>query len=319
MLTSSELLTPDYIQQIINVEEIPLRSGAYEPDTVKTILRYGAVVGSIIEHFPNLPRGMERARGLIQESEMKSRSFHSGTVILADEMTRSKGRFARSWHAPRGGLWMTLVLVNTLLPESSLLLPMAAGVSCCEVLRCYGLPAHIKWVNDVLVDGRKISGILTETFSGQRSGEEFILLGIGVNINNDLFPPELAEKAVSVKSYFNREVNIPELAARLLAKLRWNFGLLHYEEARNLEENGGVALRRDAAAKAMRPDEHLLVQSFKNLTDMFNRRVLFGFDVQEDPQFKATVVGLDNSGGLILEMDDSTRIIMHSGEIIYLD
>ena len=47
--------------------------------------------------------------------------------------------------------------------------------------------------------------------------------------------------------------------------------------------------------------------------------MLFGFDVQESPQFEATVIGLDNTGGLILEMDDSSRIVQHSGEIIYLD
>ena len=313
------MLSPEYIQQIINEEEIPLRSGTYEPDTVKSILRYGAVVGSVIQHFPSIPRGMEKARRLIHESEVKNRSFHSGTVILADEMTQSKGRFERSWHAPKGGLWMTLVMVNTLLPESSLLLPMAVGVSCCEVIRHYGIPAHLKWVNDVLVDGRKISGILTESFTGQKSGEEFVLLGIGININNDIFPPELADKTASVKSYIKREVAVPELAARLLAKLRWNLGLLHYEEARHLEENGGIAIQMEAATNDVRADEHLLVQSYKNLTDMFNRRVLFGFDVQEDPQFEANVVGLDNSGGLILEMDDYSRIIKHSGEIIYLD
>jgi len=313
------LLSPEYIQQIINEEEIPLRSGTYAPDTVKSILRYGAVVGSVIEHFPSIPRGMEKARRLIQESEVKNRSFHSGTVILADEMTQSKGRFKRSWHAPRGGLWMTLVMVNTLLPESSLLLPMAVGVSCCEIIRHYGIPAHLKWVNDVLVGGRKIGGILTESFTGQKSGEEFVLLGIGININNDMFPPELADKTTSVKYYLKREVRVPEVAARLLAKLRWNFGLLHYEEARNLEENGGIAIQMETAATDIRADGHLLLQSYENLTNMFNRRVLFGFDVQKDPQFEAKVVGLDNSGGLILEMDDYSRIIKHSGEIIYLD
>ena len=318
-MSNSKLLTSDNIQQIITDEEIPLRSRTFAPDTVKGVLRYGAVVGSAIKHYPNIPRGMERARQLIQEAEGSNRSFCSGLVILADEMAQSKGRFKRSWHAPRGGLWMTLVMVNTLLPESSLLFPMAAGVSCCEVLRHYGLPVHLKWVNDVHLNSRKIAGILTETLTGLYSGEEFVLLGIGINVNNDQFPPELSEKAASVKSYFNREVSISELAARLLAKLRWNFGLLYYEEARNLEEYGGIAIRKDSGAQDLPAGEHPLLQSYKSLSDIFNRRVLFGFDVQEHPQFEATVVGLDNSGGLILEMDDSSRIIQHSGEIIYLD
>jgi BirA family biotin operon repressor/biotin-[acetyl-CoA-carboxylase] ligase len=318
-MTSTKLLTPDYIQQIITGEEIPLRLRTFPPDTVKAVLRHGAVVGSVIEHYHHIPRGMDRARWLIHDAEEKNRSFPCGMVILADEMAQSKGRFKRAWHAPKGGLWMTLVMVNTLLPESSLLSPMAAGVSCCEVLRQYGMPAHIKWVNDIIVNRRKIAGILTETFTSRYSGEEYVLLGIGINVNNNLFPPDLSGKAGSVKSCLNKKVNISELAARLLAKLRWNFGLLYYEEAKNLEEYGGIAIRQESGTRDMSTGEHLLLQAYKSLTDIFNRKVLFGFDVQENPQFEARVVGLDNSGGLILEMGDSTRIIQHSGEIIYLD
>jgi hypothetical protein len=55
------------------------------------------------------------------------------------------------------------------------------------------------------------------------------------------------------------------------------------------------------------------------LTDIVNRRVLFGFDVQKNPQFEAKVIGLDGSGGLILEMEDSSTVVQQSGEIIYLD
>jgi BirA family biotin operon repressor/biotin-[acetyl-CoA-carboxylase] ligase len=261
---------------------------------------------------------MDRARQLIQDAEENNRSFHSGTIILADEMVQSKGRFKRYWHAPKGGLWMTLVMVNTLLPESSLLLPMAAGVACCEVLRDYSIVAHIKWVNDVLTDNKKISGILTETFTGSRFGEEYVLIGIGINVNNDEFPAELSEQATSVKSCLNKEISLPEIAARLLLKLRWNIGLLYYEEARHLDEHGGIAKREGVQSEDVLGNAHLLLQSYKSLTDIFNRRVLFGFDVQENPQFEATVLGLDSSGGLILELEDSTRIIQHSGEIIYL-
>ena len=145
-MTDSKLLSPDHIRQIIHEEEIPLRCRTYPQDTVNEVFRYGAFVGSTIEHHKQIPRAMERARELIRNTEIENQSFHSGTVILADEMIQSRGRFKRSWHAPRGGLWMTIVVVNTLLPESNLLLPMAAGIACCEVLRNYGLAAHIKWV-----------------------------------------------------------------------------------------------------------------------------------------------------------------------------
>ncbi len=319
VMTDPKQLTPGYIQQITDKEEIPLRSKLFTPETVKTVLRYGAVVGSIIDQHSRISRGAEWARRLILAAEEKNKSFHSGTVILADEMIHSKGRFKRYWHAPKGGLWMTLALVNTLLPENSFFLPMAAGVACCEVLRHYGIEAHIKWVNDTLVDNRKISGILTETFTGPRFGEEYILIGIGINVNNDLFPAELSDTAISMKSCLSKEIILQEVIARLLVKLRWNIGLLFYEEARHLEKHGGVAISNKAEPENLPEDEHLLLKSYKSLTDIFNRRILFGFDVQENPQFEAKIIGLDNTGGLILEMVDSARIVQHSGEIIYLD
>jgi BirA family biotin operon repressor/biotin-[acetyl-CoA-carboxylase] ligase len=318
-MTDSKKPTSEYIQQIITEEEIPLRRKTFAPDTIRAIFRYGAIVGSTIEHHEQIPRGMDRARELIHRAEDANLSFPSGTVILVDEMVQSKGRFKRSWHAPRGGLWMTLVMVNTLLPESNLLVPMAAGVACCEVLRDYGMTAHLKWVNDVIADGKKISGILTETFTGSRSGEEYVLVGIGINVNNLEFPAELTGHATSLKSCLNMEISLAEMAARLLVKLRWNIGLLYYEEARHLEDHGGIAKGHEIRTGNTRKDEHLLLESYKSLTDVFNRRVLFGFDVREHPQFEAVVVGLDSSGGLILELDDATRVVRYSGEIIYLD
>jgi BirA family biotin operon repressor/biotin-[acetyl-CoA-carboxylase] ligase len=276
VMTDPKQLTPGYIQQITDKEEIPLRSKLFTPETVKTVLRYGAVVGSIIDQHSRISRGAEWARRLILAAEEKNKSFHSGTVILADEMIHSKGRFKRYWHAPKGGLWMTLALVNTLLSESSFLLPMAAGVACCEVLRHYGIEAHIKWVNDTLVDNRKISGILTETFTGPRFGEEYILIGIGINVNNDLFPAELSDTAISMKSCLSKEIILQEVIARLLVKLRWNIGLLFYEEARHLEKHGGVAISNKAEPENLPEDEHLLLKSYKSLTDIFNRRILFG-------------------------------------------
>ncbi|MBW2467418.1 MAG: biotin--[acetyl-CoA-carboxylase] ligase [Deltaproteobacteria bacterium] len=316
---NAKQFTPDNIQQDIDKDEIPLRSRTFAPDIVNEIFRYGAVVGSVIEQYERISRGADALRQRIREAEEKNESFHSGTVILADEMEHSKGRFKRYWHAPKGGLWMTLGLANTLLPQSSLLLPMAAGVSCCEVLRSYGIEAHIKWVNDTLVQNRKVSGILTESFTGPRYGEEYILIGIGINVNNNRFPAELSETATSMKSCLNMEVNLQELTVRLLAKLQWNIGLLFYEEARHLEEHGGMAVNSTTAAENLPGTEHLLLKSYKKLTDIFNRRVVFGFDVQNNPQFEAKVIGLDSSGGLILEMADSSRTVQHSGEIIYLD
>jgi len=318
-MTDTEQLTPDFIQQLVDTEEIPYRSRYFTQEMIEEVLRYGAVTGSVIEHRRRISRGGDLARQFILAAEEKNESFHSGTVILADEMLASRGRFKRYWHAPVGGLWLTLVLANTLRPESSLLLPLAAGVACCELIRHYNIPAHIKWVNDTQVDNRKISGILTETFTGPRFGEEYVLIGIGINVNNDIFPPELDASATSMKSCLGHEIDLTEVTARLLVKLRWNIGLLFYAEEKHLEKHGGIALSAAAAAEELAPDEHPLLQRYKKLTDIYTRKVVFGFNVQTDPQFEARVIGLDKSGGLILELADSSTVIQHSGEIVYLD
>lgn len=311
--------SPLSIDRAVATEEIPRRSRTFPPEAVERIFRYGAIVGHVMEHLEQVPRGMDLARQRIRQAEEENRSFASGTVILADKMMQSRGRFQRPWHAPRGGLWMTIILVNTLLPENSLLVPIAAGVASCETLLSCGIAARIKWVNDILVDNRKICGILTETFTGPRSGEEYILVGIGINVNNCEFPPGLAGQATSVKSCLGRKSCVKDLAVQLLAKLRWNFGLLYDEEARHLETNGGIARDSDVATAEKHPDENLLLQSYRSMTNVINRRVRFGFNVVQNPLFEAKVVAIDRSGGLILELEDSSQIVQHCGEIIYLD
>ena len=315
-MNTAKELTQDLVQHIIDQEEIPLRRRTFDSETVQAVLRYGAIVGSVIEHHEHLARGMDRAHQLINYTEESRQSFPSGMVILAETMDDSKGRFQRSWDAPIGGLWLTLVVVNTLLPESSRLFPLAAGTACCELLQEYNIPARIKWVNDVLVGGKKIAGILTETSVGSHSNEEFILIGIGINANNETFPDEIADTATAMRPALSNTVDLTMLAAKLLVKLRWNIGLLHFEEARHLENDDRAEIFPHTP-HIVTSHKNLLLASYSKLTDIYNRRVIFGFDVQKDPQYEATILGLDETGGLILRLDDGATVVEHSGEIIY--
>jgi BirA family transcriptional regulator, biotin operon repressor / biotin---[acetyl-CoA-carboxylase] ligase len=303
-------LSPAAVRQIVMEEEISCRSRDFPPETLHAILRYGAPVGAVIEHHPCLHRGMEYARRLIAEKEEQGLSFPTGTVIMADELTGGQGRFRRAWHAPPGGLWLTLVLVNTLLPAATRLFPLAAGLACCEAVRSYGIDARLKWVNDIHVAGRKLAGILTETMVGPRYREEYILIGVGVNVNNLQFPAELSSLAVSVRGLLGREIELQLFAARLLAKFVWNIGMLHFEEQCQLEEDGGPGQERQS----------LLLASWRRLSDTIGRRVRFGYDVQIQPQYEAQVMALDVDGALVLRMlPDGQLVTEHSGEIIYLE
>ena len=301
-------LSPSLVRAVLREEELPLRSRAVDPETAAAVLRYGAPVGSVIERHARLERGMAYARRLIAETEAQGRSFPTGTVIVAGELTGGKGRFQRTWHAPPGGLWLTLVLVNTLLPAFTRLYPLAVGLACCEAVRGYGIDARLKWVNDVHVAGRKLAGVLAETMLGPRYGEEYILIGVGVNVNNTDFPPELSSLAVSMHTLLGREVGLDRFAARLLAKLAWAIGLLHFEEQEQL------------AAGDPGPAISPLLASWLAHSDTIGKRVRFGYDAQRQPQYEATAMELAPDGGLVLRLlPDGPLVTEHAGEIVYLD
>jgi len=304
-------LTPSLVRQLIRDEETGLRHDLFAPAAVTEIFRYGAVVGSTIHSYPQLGRGMAHAKKLILDCEQDGQSLASGTVIIAGELTDGQGRFGRYWHAPPGGIWMTLILANTLLPETTRLYPLAAGLACCETIRHYGVPGHLKWVNDVLVGGRKIAGILSETVITPLHHEEYVLIGIGINVNNESFPPELHELAVSMRGMLGKSLDLGMFGARLLAKLAWSVGLLHYEEREWL------ALGDGGGCPAIEP---VLVREWRQLSDTVGRKVLFGYDVQQKPQYEAVVEGISPDGGLaLLHLADKVAVVEYSGEITYLD
>jgi BirA family transcriptional regulator, biotin operon repressor / biotin---[acetyl-CoA-carboxylase] ligase len=122
----------------------------------------------------------------VRARELAARGAPHGTLVTAAEQTAGRGRQGRTWSAPAGrGL-----LCSVVIREPSPLLSLAAGVAVAEVV---GGTAGLKWPNDVLVDGRKVSGILVEA----RPQERWAVVGIGVNVAlaPDDFPPELRDAA----------------------------------------------------------------------------------------------------------------------------
>ena len=270
---------------------------------------YGAFVGSVVESHHNLPRAMQRARQLIADLAAEGRSAASGTVILADQLSLSKGRFSRGWHAPLGGLWGCMIFADTLMPRWRGFIPLAAGIACCQAVRAdYGIEATLRWVNDVLVAGKKLAGFLVEGYRETRLGEDYALIGFGINVNNLEFPEELASDAVSLAGLCGREVDLTDFTTTFLAKVACNFGILFSEEAAHLrgESFSGKAGR------------HLLLDRWLSLSDSLGKKVLYGFDVVEAPQYQAEVIGVDDGGGLRLRLSDGSETTEYCGEIRYL-
>jgi BirA family biotin operon repressor/biotin-[acetyl-CoA-carboxylase] ligase len=282
-----------------------LDTSPFSPEIAAKICRYGAPIGAIIEHHAQLDRCMNRLQQLMLAAETRGEVLAAGTTVLADTLTQSQGRFTRPWHAPRGGIWLTTAWPDILVPEFSRLLPFAVGLACCRAVRTYGLAAHLKWVNDVLVQGKKLAGILCNSVI--RSREQYHLLGIGLNANNLDFPQELLGKATSMVHELGQRIDLAELAGRLLAELSWAIGLLHYDEEQALQEQQSCEEGYSS----------LLLQAWQQLSDTPGRQIVYGFDIQEKPLYQATALALDPCGGLVMELEDGTRMVEYSGEIAY--
>lgn len=301
--------TPEMVLNYLRDEQQLQTSPFLSSSDSLEISRYGAFVGASIEPHATLPRAMDHGRKLIADLAQSGRSFDSGTVILADTMTRSKGRFTRSWHAPDGGVWGCLIHGNDLLPESRQFIPMAVGLACCETVREYvGEEVSLRWVNDVLLGGQKLAGFLVESYTEPTHGEEFTLVGFGININNCSFPGELDGIALSLKQHLGHSVGLTEFTARFLAKLAWNLGTIYFEEAKNLAGDGFSG----------KNGLHLILSRWKDVSDTIGKDVLYGFDVITAPQYKGKVVRVDEMGGLVIRLEDGFEKTEYSGEVRYI-
>ncbi|KGP73032.1 biotin--[acetyl-CoA-carboxylase] ligase [Pontibacillus yanchengensis] len=125
-----------------------------------------------------------------------------GTIVIADEQTKGRGRLNRSWHSHKGeGIWMSIVLRPTFEPYKSPQITLLAATVLAEVFKGYcDIKPQIKWPNDILTDGKKLAGILTE-LQAEQDQINYIILGMGINVNHPIetFPEEIRDKASSLK------------------------------------------------------------------------------------------------------------------------
>ncbi len=297
---------PVELQKYLAAERLTRAHGPYGQH-METILRYGAFVGSSIDHLASVPRTMDVARSWIDQHEKSDQPVENGRIIIARSLSGCKGRFQRCWHAPFGGLWGCLVHADTLLPRSAMLLSFAAGVAACEAIHAFGGEgASLRWVNDILFGDRKVAGFLIETHYSARWQEPFQLVGFAINVNNSTFPDKLASIATSLSQEVGGHINISAFFHCFVVKLIWNIGLLHFYDATEPQWS------LEAEKKV-----HPLVAAWLAKSDSVGRDVVFGHDVVENPQFHGRVVGLTVDGGLRLLVENGKEIVEYSGEIRY--
>ena len=142
-------------------------------------------------------------------------------TIVANAQKKGRGRFHRSWASPKGGLWYSTVLFPKFAPGENNQLSLLTAVALCKTLeRIFKIRPLIKWPNDILLNGKKLAGILTETaYSAHKL--KWAVIGIGLNVNNSL-PGELNKEATSLKKLFNKRINRTKLISEILVDF-WKY------------------------------------------------------------------------------------------------
>ncbi len=183
-------------------------------------------LGSEIHHYQTLDSTNRKAKDLAAHGAAE------GTVVIAEEQTAGAGRMGRNWFSPAGkGIWMSVILRPTMLPADAPKITLLSAVATVRAIEdLYGLPAAIKWPNDVLISGKKVCGILTEMV-GEMDALHYLVVGIGINANLEErdFPPPLRRRATSLKVELGRKVDRRALTVQCLRKLGQVYTLLEEE------------------------------------------------------------------------------------------
>lgn len=137
-----------------------------------------------------------------------------GLVVIAQKQNAGRGRLGRSWSSPKGtGLWMSFLLKPDIEAENASMLTIVAAMAAQQAIESVtGLSALIKWPNDIVVNGKKICGILTEMVT-EGIQIKYVVVGVGINVNTYEFPEEIKETASSLKIESGKEVSKEELFA----------------------------------------------------------------------------------------------------------
>ncbi len=177
------------------------------------------VLGRRLHHFGMVDSTQSVASSLAQRGEPH------GALVIAEEQGKGRGRRGRSFFSPRGGLWFSLILRPDLEPQRAVVLPLMAGVAVGETIRALGVGITLKWPNDVLVEGRKIAGILGEMMA-EMDALRHVILGIGINVNIDSFPTALEGIATSLSLKLGRRVSRSDVLCGVLERLEYYHDLL---------------------------------------------------------------------------------------------
>lgn len=226
----------------------------------------------------------------IKAQELAEKGHPSGTLVVADKQESGKGRRGRSWVSPSGtGIFMTLMIKPDINPNNASMLTLVAALAVAKAITSVtGEKAMIKWPNDIVVNGKKVCGILTE-MNAQFDYINHIVVGIGINVHNESFPEEISQMASSL---------MIEAGGK-----RFHRAQIIAETMSYFEQYYDTFLKTQDLSALVREYDELLVNRNKSV------RVL-------DPKepFDGKAMGITPKGELIVDTWESRKLVS-SGEV----
>lgn len=223
--------------------------------------------------------------------EAASEGAPHSSVFLAEQQTAGRGRGSNQWHsAESAGIYCSVILRPALPPSEVLVLSLAAGLAVQAAVRDIDsrLTPDLKWPNDLLIEGKKFCGILTE-MNAEATRVRHIVVGIGINVNQAAFPDDLQETATSLRIAMKKKWSRVDLCAALLKSLD--------REYQNLTSNS---------------DAHDdILRRFEDQSSMVRGKAV---RVEENGGFEGVTKGLDPRGFLQVRTSDGIRIV-YSGTV----
>lgn len=213
-----------------------------------------------------------------------------GTLIVSDKQIQGKGRRGRYWESPKGsGIFMTVILKPMMKPVYASMLTLVAALALNDAITdLTGLEAKIKWPNDVVVNKKKVAGILTE-LSAEVDYINHIVVGIGVNVSMKDFPEELKDKATSLLLESGKSIGRAQLIAKTMEYLE-----CYYE--RFLKTHDLSELKETYSKVLINKDQVVRI-------------------LTEDESYTGVARGITDEGHLIVEKDNHERVEVYSGEV----
>lgn len=222
--------------------------------------------------------------------ELAEKGYPSGTLVVADKQESGKGRRGRSWVSPSGtGIFMTLMIKPDINPNNASMLTLLAALAVAKAITSVtGEEALIKWPNDIVINGKKVCGILTE-MNAQFDYINHIVVGIGINVHNESFPEEISQMASSL---------MIEAGGK-----RFHRAQIIAETMSYFEQYYDTFLKTQDLSALVREYDELLVNRNKSV------RVL-------DPKepFDGKAMGITPKGELIVDTWESRKLVS-SGEV----